>query len=107
MWQKVWGSAAVLNTFAARKANFSYITKTKNNIMKKTFLLSVALLATVAMNAQSNLALEKTAIATTGAEGNHLMDSSLISLYKQRKISSDTAIRAAHDREYVRRSTLF
>lgn len=47
------------------------------------------------------------AIATTGAEGNHLMDSSLISLYKQRKISSDTAIRAAHDREYVRRSTLF
>ena len=47
------------------------------------------------------------AIATSGAEGSHLMDSSLISLFKQRKITSDTAIRAAHDREYVRRSTLF
>ena len=47
------------------------------------------------------------AIATSGTEGNHLMDSSLISLFKQRKISSDTAIKAAHDREYVKRSTLF
>ena len=47
------------------------------------------------------------AIATSGAEGNHLMDSSLISLFKQRKITSDVAIKAAHDREYVRRSTLF
>lgn len=47
------------------------------------------------------------AIATSGAEGNHLMDSSLITLFKQRKISSDTAIKAAHDREYVKRSTLF
>ncbi len=47
------------------------------------------------------------AIATSGAEGNQLMDSNLISLYKQRKISSDTAVRAAHDREYVKRSTLF
>ncbi len=46
------------------------------------------------------------AIATSGAEGNHLMDSSLISLYKQRKITSDSAVRHAHDREYVRRSTL-
>ncbi len=46
-------------------------------------------------------------IATTAAEGNHLMDSSLISLFKQRKISSEVAIRAAHDREYVRRSTLY
>ena len=47
------------------------------------------------------------AIATSGTEGNHLMDSSLITLFKQRKISSDTAIKAAHDREYVKRSTLF
>ena len=47
------------------------------------------------------------AIATSGAEGNHLMDSSLISLFKQRKITSDVAIKAAHDRDYVRRSTLF
>ncbi len=46
-------------------------------------------------------------IATTAAEGNHLMDSSLISLFKQRKISSEVAIRAAHDREYVRRSTIY
>lgn len=46
-------------------------------------------------------------IATTAADGNHLMDSSLISLFKQRKISSEVAIRAAHDREYVRRSTLY
>ena len=47
------------------------------------------------------------AIATSGSEGNHLMDSSLISLFKQRKITSDTAIKAAHDRDYVRRSTMF
>ena len=47
------------------------------------------------------------AIATSGAEGNHLMDSSLISLFKQRKITSDVAIKAAHDRDYVKRSTLF
>ena len=47
------------------------------------------------------------AIATSGAEGNHLMDSSLISLFKQRKITSDVAVKAAHDRDYVRRSTLF
>ena len=46
-------------------------------------------------------------IATTAADGNHLMDSSLISLFKQRKISSEVAIRAAHDREYVRRSTIY
>lgn len=46
-------------------------------------------------------------IATTAADGNHLMDSSLISLFKQRKITSEVAIRAAHDREYVRRSTLY
>jgi twitching motility protein PilT len=47
------------------------------------------------------------AIATSGAEGNHLMDSSLITLFKQRKISSDSAIKHAHDPDYVRRSTLF
>ena len=47
------------------------------------------------------------AIATSGAEGSHLMDSSLISLFKQRKITSDVAIKAAHDRDYVKRSTLF
>lgn len=47
------------------------------------------------------------AIATSGAEGNHLMDSSLITLFRQRKISSDAAIKHAHDPDYVRRSTLF
>ncbi len=47
------------------------------------------------------------AIATSGAEGNHLMDSSLISLYKQRRITSEMAIKHAHDPEYVRRSTIF
>jgi len=47
------------------------------------------------------------AIATSGNEGSHLMDSSLISLFKQRKITSDMAIKHAHDPDYVRRSTLF
>ena len=47
------------------------------------------------------------AIATSGADGNHLMDSSLITLFKQRKISRDSAIKHAHDPDYVRRSTLF
>lgn len=47
------------------------------------------------------------AIATSGAEGNHLMDSSLITLYRQHKITSDIAIKHAHDPDYVRRSTLF
>lgn len=47
------------------------------------------------------------AIATAGNEGCHLMDSSLIQLYRQRKITSEAAIRAAHDKDYVRRSTLF
>jgi twitching motility protein PilT len=47
------------------------------------------------------------AITTSAAEGNHLMDSSLITLFKQRKISSDSAIKHAHDPDYVRRSTLF
>lgn len=47
------------------------------------------------------------AIATSGNEGNHLMDSSLISLFKQRKITSDVATKAAHDRDYVKRSTMF
>ena len=47
------------------------------------------------------------AIATTGSEGNHLMDSSLITLYRQHKITSECAIKHAHDPDYVRRSTLF
>ena len=47
------------------------------------------------------------AIATAANEGSHLMDSSLISLYRLRKITSDAAIKHAHDPDYVRRSTLF
>ena len=46
------------------------------------------------------------AIATSGNEGNHLMDSSLITLYRQHKITHEVAVRHAHDPEYVRRSTL-
>lgn len=47
------------------------------------------------------------AITTSASDGNQLMDTSLIQLYRQRKISSETAIRAAHDKDFVRRSTLF
>ena len=46
------------------------------------------------------------AIATSGREGNHLMDSSLIELYRQRKVTSDMAVHCAHDRDYVRRATI-
>lgn len=47
------------------------------------------------------------AITSSASDGNQLMDTSLIQLYRQRKISSETAIRAAHDKDFVRRSTLF
>ncbi len=47
------------------------------------------------------------AIATSAKEGNHLMDSSLIELYRHRKITSESAIQHAHDPEYVRRFTQF
>lgn len=47
------------------------------------------------------------AILSGANDGSQLMDASLISLYKQRKISSEVAIKYAHDPEYVRRSTLF
>lgn len=47
------------------------------------------------------------AITTSAAEGNHLMDTSLISLFRQHKISAETAVHAAHDREFVRMSTVF
>lgn len=46
-------------------------------------------------------------ITTSAMEGNHLMDTSLIQLYRQRKISAETALRAAHDRDFVRRSTIY
>lgn len=47
------------------------------------------------------------AITTTAAEGNHLMDTSLVQLHRQHKISTEIALRASHDKEFVRRSVLF
>ena len=47
------------------------------------------------------------AITVSASEGNQLMDNSLITLFRQRKITSEVAIRAAHDKDFVRRSTLF
>ena len=47
------------------------------------------------------------AITTTSAEGNHLMDNALMQLYREHKISSEVAYRAAHDKEFIRRSLLF
>ena len=47
------------------------------------------------------------AITTSQGEGNFLMDSHLIQLYRQRKISAETAIHASHDKEFVRRSVAF
>ena len=46
-------------------------------------------------------------ITTSQGEGNFLMDSHLIQLYRQRKISSETAVHSAHDKEFVRRSVAF
>lgn len=47
------------------------------------------------------------AITTTAAEGNHLMDTSLLQLYREHKISAEIAMFAAHDKEFIRRSLLF
>ncbi len=47
------------------------------------------------------------AITTSALDGNHLMDTNLIQLYRQKKITADTAVWASHDKDYVRRSTKF
>lgn len=47
------------------------------------------------------------AITTSAKNGSHLMDTSLINLFHQRKISSEMAIRCAHDRDFVQRNTMF
>lgn len=47
------------------------------------------------------------AIVTSAAEGNTLMDNCLISLCRQRKITSEVALHASHDREYIKRSLMF
>lgn len=44
------------------------------------------------------------ALATSAAEGSVTMDNSLISLYRQKIISGETARGAAHDAEYVKRN---
>lgn len=46
-------------------------------------------------------------ITTTAAEGNHLMDTSLVQLHRQHKISTDVMLRSSHDREYIQRAMLF
>ncbi len=46
-------------------------------------------------------------IGTSGAEGGILMDASIIKLYKDHKITKETAVGAAHDADYVQRSILF
>lgn len=47
------------------------------------------------------------AITTSSKNGSHLMDTSLINLFHQRQITSDMAVRCAHDRDFVHRSTIF
>lgn len=46
-------------------------------------------------------------ISTTAAEGAITMDNALLRLYRDRKISRDTALLAAHDAEYVKKSLLY
>ncbi len=43
------------------------------------------------------------ALATSAAEGSVTMDNSIISLYRQKLISAETALESAHDAEFVRR----
>lgn len=47
------------------------------------------------------------AITTTAAEGNQLMDVTLLQLHRQHKLSTEMVMRAAHDKDYVRRALLF
>lgn len=47
------------------------------------------------------------AIATSADLGSITMDNALIKLFKERAISAETARQAAHDPEYVKKSTLF
>ena len=47
------------------------------------------------------------ALSTSAAEGSITMDNCLISLYKQKVISAETARKAARDPDYVRRGTLY
>lgn len=45
-------------------------------------------------------------IATSAAEGCQLMDKSLATLYRSRSITSETAVRAAHNRDEMRRTLM-
>lgn len=46
-------------------------------------------------------------IATSALEGSITMDNALIKLYKDRKISAETARTAAHDPDYMKKSILY
>ena len=46
------------------------------------------------------------AIVTSASEGNQLMDTALINLYRSRKITSETALHAAHDRDFVKKTLM-
>lgn len=46
-------------------------------------------------------------IATSAQEGSITMDNALIKLYKDRKISAETARTAAHDPDYIKKSILY
>lgn len=47
------------------------------------------------------------AMVTSADMGNQTMDADLLHLYRTRKISRETAVHCAHDREYVRRSVQY
>ena len=47
------------------------------------------------------------AVATSAELGSITMDNAIIKLYKEKKISGEAARAAAHDPDYVRKSTLF
>jgi len=47
------------------------------------------------------------AITTSADLGNSLMDNTLLTLYRQRKITAETALYAAHDRDALRRTLQF
>ena len=49
----------------------------------------------------------QSALATSAQEGSITMDNCLISLFKQKAISAETARKAARDVEYVKRNTMF
>ena len=47
------------------------------------------------------------AMVTSGKNGCQMMDDCLMTLYRQRKITGDTAMKSAHNRDYMQRVTIF